>query len=390
MFFGSAVRHLALPLTAVIALEVTPAQMGILVMLQTLPTLVVSLFAGVWIDRARRRPIMVAGIVLRALLLALVPLLWFSDALRIGHLYVISCALGAISVVSIIAARAYLPWLLPPEQLVRANSRIEVSASVAQFAGPGIGGLLVAWLTAPLALALDAIGLLAGAYCIATIRRKEPVPEPRPDRPPVLRQIREGLRLVLTHGVLRPIVLCGASHNFCSQMIVALQLLYMTRVLEIGPALLGLILAASGPSAMLGASMAPRIAARLGTGRALMLSQILTGIARLLIPLAAGPRPAVIATLAVSELLLGFARPLFNVTQISLRQQATEPHLQGRVNASFSFLLWGVPPLGAAVGGLLATYYGMRPVLLGAAVGVLAAALWLRAPGLRKQTRTAQ
>ena len=126
---------------------------------------------------------MVGGIMLRSMLLALVPILWFSDALRIGHLYVISCASGAITTVTAIAARAYLPWLLPPHQLVRANSRIEVSASVAQFAGPGFGGLLVAWLTAPLALALDAIGLLGGAYCLASIRRKEPVPEPPTDRP---------------------------------------------------------------------------------------------------------------------------------------------------------------------------------------------------------------
>lgn len=384
-FFGSAVRGVALPLTAVLLLEATPAQMGVLVMLQTLPTLFVSLLAGVWVDRVRRRPLMVGGNVVRAALLATVPLLAAAGTLRMAHLYAVSCALGAVAVFSTIAARAYLPWLLPPQELVRANSRLELSGSIAHLAGPGLGGYLVRFLTAPVALALDAVALLAGAACLAGVRKKEPLPEPRERH--VVADIREGLRIVFTHGVLRPIVLCGAFHNFCSQMIVALQILYMNRVLELDAGLIGLVLAASGPGALVGAATAPRIARRIGLGPTLLWAQVLTGVARFGIPLAAGPKPLVLAVLVLSEFLLGVARPLFNVNQISLRQRAVPGSLQGRVNASFSFLLWGLPPLGAAFGGWLGTILGMRTTLLAASAGVLLAFLFIALSPLKDPER---
>lgn len=375
-FFGGAVRSLALPLTAVVVLEATPTQMGLLVMLQTLPTLFVSLFAGVWVDRVRRRPIMVGGSLVRAALLIAIPVLATTGSLRMGHLYVVSVGLGSVSIISMIAARAYLAWLVPPEKLVRANSRLELSGSAAHLAGPGLGGVLIAAVTAPVALALDAVAHLIGAACLASIPRREDPPAPREQRK-VFADIREGLRLVLHHAILRPIVLCGASHNFASQMIVALSVLYMTRVLGINAWTLGLIIGAAGPGALLGAAIAPRLADRWGMGRALLFSQVLTGVARVMIPLAAGPKPLVIAILVASELLLGIARPIFNVNQISLRQRSAPGHLQGRINASFSFLLWGLPPLGAAFGGWLASRIGMRPVLLIASGGVFAAALWV-------------
>ena len=373
---GATVREIALPLTAVLLLEATPQQMGLLVMLQTLPTLAVSLFAGVLVDRVRRRPIMVGGDLLRAALLMVVPIAAWRGSLSMMHLYWVSAALGSVTVFSRVAARAYLPWLLPPTQILSANSRLQVSQSVAQVGGPGLGGILVQLMGAPLALVIDAVALVGGAVFFLTIRAKEPKPEPHNRR--VLADIREGLRVVLTHSILRPIVLCGASHNFCSQMIVALQILYMNRVLGLDAYTIGLLFSAAGPGALLGASMAQRIAERIGTGRTLFLSQIVTGIARIAIPLAAGPKPVVIAILVVSEFLLGFARPLFNVTQISLRQRAVKPALQGRVNASFSFLLWGLPPLGAALGGQMGAAIGMRTTLAIAAIGVLAATLWIR------------
>jgi len=375
-FFGGAVRSLALPLTAVLLLDATPAQMGVLVMLQNLPTLFVSLFAGVWIDRARRRPIMVGGSLVRAALLSTIPLLAMTDQLRIEYLYVVSAGLGVATVISAIAARAYLAWLVPPERLVRANSRLELSGSAAHLVGPGLGGALVSALTAPVALAVDAVAHLFGAACLASIPRSEEPPAPR-ERRPVFTEIREGLRLVLHHAILRPIVLCGASHNFASQMIVALSVLYITRVLDISPWVLGLIIGAAGPGALIGSAIAPRLSDRWGMGRALLFSQVLTGFARVLIPLAAGPKPVVIATLVASEFLLGIARPIFNVNQISLRQRSAPGHLQGRVNASFSFLLWGVPPLGAAFGGWLGGVIGMRTCLWIASAGVMAASLFV-------------
>ncbi|MHC4938866.1 MAG: MFS transporter [Planctomycetota bacterium] len=380
-FFGSAIRGIAMPLTAVLLLDATPMQMGVLVMLQTLPTLFVSLLAGVWVDRVRRRPIMVGGNVLRACLLASIPLLAWSGELHIVHLYVVSFLLGGIAVLSTVAARAYLPWLLPPHELVRANSRLEISGSMAHLAGPGIGGYLVKLVSAPAALLIDAFALLAGAISIASIRRTEPVPDPKPRH--VWSDIKQGLRIVLTHGVLRPIILCGASHNFCSQMIVALQILYMNRALGLDAGWIGLVIAASGPGALLGAASAPSIARRIGMGPTLKWAQVLTGIARLGVPLAGGP--LVIPILMASEFLLGFARPLFNINQISLRQRAVPGELQGRVNASFAFLLWGLPPLGAAFGGWLGEWIGMRTCLFVAAAGVLGATAFIQFSPLRNR-----
>jgi len=386
MFFGQAVRTIALPLTAVVLLEATPTQMGLLVMLQNLPTLFVSLFAGVWIDRRKRRPILVGGTLIRAVLLATIPVLAATGSLRMAHLYVVSAGLATASVVTAIAGRAYLAWLVPPEQLVRANSRLEFSGSSAHLAGQGLGGALVSLVTAPIALAIDAVALLFGAGCLATIPQEEEPPAPREKRH-VFEEIREGLRVVLHNAILRAIVLCGASHNFASQMIVALAILYMTRTLGIAPWTLGLILAASSPGALIGSAIAPRLANRWGIGRALLFSQVLTGVARLMIPMAAGPKPVVIGILVASEFLLGIARPIFNVNQISLRQRSAPGHLQGRINASFSFLLWGLPPIGAAFGGWLASRIGMRPCLWIAASGVMAASLWITFSDLGRAPR---
>jgi len=381
-FLGGAVRGIALPLTAVLYLDADPVQMGLLVTLQTLPTLFVSMLAGVYVDRVRRRPILVGCNAGRALLLLTVPVLAWRGSLAMPHLYAVSFALGGLAVLSTIAARAYLPWLLPPQELVAANSRLEVSHSVAHLGGQGLGGWLVSLLTAPVALLLDSIALLSGALCFARIPRTEPTPQRRPRR--ILADIREGLAVVFRHPLLRPIVLCGATHNFCSQMIVAVQILYMFRVLRIDPGLIGIVLGASGPGALLGAAAAPRFAHRLGLGRTLLVAQLLTGIARLAIPLAGGPRALLFATLLAAEFTLGFARPLFNVNQISLRQRAVDGSLQGRVNASFAFVLWGVPPLGAAAGGLLASFLGMRESLFVASIGVAAAAAFVQWSPLRK------
>lgn len=355
--------------------------MGWLTAAQNLPMVFLGLAAGVWIDRVRRRPVLVLTDFAQAALLATIPLAALLGFLRIGLLYAVAFGTGACAVLAAVADRAYLPSLLPREELVGGNSRIQFSISLARTAGPGLGGLLVQWLTAPVAIVVDIASFVASGLLKRSIRHVEPVPEGR-DRP-LLRGVVEGLRHVARHALLRPLVLCGATHNFCSTMIVAVYVLYLTKGLGMTPALLGLVLLAGGVGSIVGSLGASDVARRAGIGPALILSQAATGIARLLIPLAMGPRAAVIACLVLSELLLGAMRAIFNITQISLRQAITPMEVQGSVNASIGFLLWALTPLGALAGGTLGAAIGVRPTLWIAASGVLLSTLLALVSDLR-------
>jgi predicted MFS family arabinose efflux permease len=317
--------------------------------------------------------VLVASDLARAALLAAIPVAFLLDRLDIRILYAVAFGTGSFALLAAVAERAYLPTLLPREDLVAGNSRTHFSASLARTAGPGLAGLLVQWLTAPVAILVDIASFVASGLLVRSIRHAEPKPEARDRR--ILPGGIEGLRHVARHPVLRPLVVCGATHNFCSTMIVAVYLLYLTKSLGMTPALLGLVLLAGGVGSVAGSLLAGDATRRIGIGPVLILSQAVTGVARLLIPLAAGPRGVVIACLMLSELLLGAMRSIFNITQISLRQAITPAEVQGRVNASIGFLLWALTPLGALAGGFLGAAIGIRPTLWIAASGVLGSTL---------------
>jgi predicted MFS family arabinose efflux permease len=359
-----------LPLAAVLLLEADAREMGWLVAAQNLPMVCFGLLTGVWVDRARRRPILVATNFGQAALLAVIPAAAFLDQLSLPLLAAVAFGASSLSNVGSVADRAYLPSLLPREQLVAANSRIQFSFSLSRTVGPGAAGLLVQWLTAPVAILVDVVTFVIAGALIGSIRHAERVPPPSADSR-VVAGIVEGMRRVVRDPVLRPLVLCGAAHNICSTAIVAVYVLYLTRTLGIGPTLLGAILVAGGIGALLGSMVSARVTDRFGIGPALIGSQAVTGFARLLIPLAAGPLPVVVAILAVSELVLGAMRAIFNITQISLRQTVTEPAYQGRVNATIAVLLWAFTPLGALAGGYLGDAIGINATLWIAAGGVL-------------------
>jgi predicted MFS family arabinose efflux permease len=347
--------------------------MGWLSASKNLPMVLFGLAAGAWIDRVRRRPVLVTSDLARAALLSAIPVAWALDGLDIRILYAVAFGTGSFALLAAVAERAYLPTLLPREDLVAGNSRTHFSASLARTAGPGLAGLLVQWLTAPVAILVDIASFVASGLLVRSIRHAEPKPEARDRR--ILPGGIEGLRHVARHPVLRPLVVCGATHNFCSTMIVAVYLLYLTKSLGMTPALLGLVLLAGGVGSVAGSLLAGDATRRIGIGPVLILSQAVTGVARLLIPLAAGPRGVVIACLMLSELLLGAMRSIFNITQISLRQAITPAEVQGSVNASIGFLLWALTPLGAIAGGFLGERLGVRPTLWIAGSGVLASTL---------------
>ena len=374
-FVGSAVTRVALPLTAVLVLDASAAEMGWLTAAQHLPMAIFGLVAGVWVDRMRRRPILVAADLLRGLLLATVPVAYALGGLSLAQLLVVAFGTGSLYVVAAVADRAYLPTLLDKAQLVRGNSRIWFSMSVAQTAGPGLAGLLVGWLTAPFAIAVDAVSFGAAAALLLSIRDREARPPHRGAH--VVADIRDGIEFVRRHPLLRPLVIGGAIHNICSTMIVAVYFVYLPRDLLVGPELLGGILLTSGLGALIGSSLSPRVTRGIGIGPTLVVTQLFTGVSRLLIPLAAGPLWAVVAVLVASEVLLGAMRPMFNIAQISLRQAIIPADAMGRVNATIGFVLWGLTPLGALAGGYLGEAIGLRLTLAIAGAGVLLATGWL-------------
>ena len=383
-FVGSQVTDLALPLTAVILLDASAQQMGLMTAIGFVPFLIVGLLAGVWVDRARRRPILVATDLVSAIVVLVVPLAAVLDLLRIELLYAVVFVLGFIGVIQPVAYQSFIPTLVGRERLVEANARMEASSSVAGIVGPGIGGALVQIVTAPIALIIDSVSYVVSALFIGSIRVEEPPPIPDAERAGIRQQIGEGLRLVAATPILRSLVTCGSIHNFFSRMIDALFVLYAVDSLRLEPAVIGLVFAAGGPGALLGALAVQRLGGRIGVGWTIVLTQVLTGVARLLIPLAGGPVWLTIAVLAASEFLLGFVRIAFNVTQVSLRLAITPDRMHGRVNASMRFIMWGVTPFGALAGGLLAsTGLGLRGTLIVAGLGVLVATVPLLARPLR-------
>lgn len=374
---GSQISLLALPLIAVVLLEADAAEMGILTAAGYVPFIIVGLQAGVWVDRMRRRPLLIWSNLLTAALLLTIPVAAVLGVLRLEQLYVLALLIGAIHVVSDVAEQSFLPSLVDRSRLPAANARLTGSESVAQIVGPSAAGLLIQVLTAPIAILVDAASFVVSAVLLAGMRTTEPPPLPVERRGDMRGLVIEGLRHVTSHRLLRPIFSCGATHNFFRRAIEALFVLYAVDQLGFDPLALGIILAAGGPGSLLGAVVAVPLARRMGVGPTIAWMQVLTGIACFAAPLAAGPEWMTIGLLALGQALLGIARPVFNIAQLSLRQAITPERLQGRVNATMRFIMWGVTPVGALAGGLAGTTLGLRPTLFVASIGVLVAAVWI-------------
>jgi MFS family permease len=376
--FGSEISQLAIPLTAALVLNASAFQMGLLGTFEFAPFLLLSLFAGVWVDRLRRKPILIVADIGRALLLGSIPLAAVLGVLRIEQLYVVGFCTGILTVLFDVADQSYLPALVSRGHLVEGNSKLEMSRSVAQIAGPGVGGALVQLVSAPIAILVDAVSFLASAVCLATIRAREAAPVRHAHGGgSIWAELREGLVVVLGNPHLRSIAGCTATTNLFGNGMMAVYVLYATRELGIGPALLGIILAAGGPGALLGALLAGRMANRFGLGATIIGASLVGGLANLLVPLASGPELAIAALLLLASFVGGISNPVYNINQVSLRQAITPDRLQGRMNASVRFIVWGTIPIGALIGGALGDAIGLRPTLaLMAACSVLAT-LWI-------------
>lgn len=374
--FGTQIATLALPLTAALTLGASPLQMGMLATAGQLPFLLCSLPLGVWVDRAaRRRPLLVAADLGRGLVLAVVPLAAFLGALRIELLYATALLAGCLSVLFDIAHMSYVPALVGRERLTASNSKIQISYSTAESAGPGLAGILIQLVTAPFAMIGAASAFLASALLLASIKQPEDARNGHPPHEGFRKEVTDGLRALLGHPLLRPIALTSGAATFFIEGARALYVLFAARELGLSATAIGVILVAGGATAVPGAMLAGRAANRFGFGTAVFCGWLIEGAALLLIPLAAGPLAILI--LAGAQAIGGFAGAIANVNQWSLRQIVTPDHLQGRVTASHRCVVYGAGAMGALGAGVLASAFGMRPALLACAAGASLAPLTL-------------
>jgi predicted MFS family arabinose efflux permease len=368
--FGQQVTLLALPLVAVLALSASAFEVGLLFTLTTSAFLLVGLPAGAWVDRLRRRQLLIVADLARAALLASIPIAWWAGALTLWQLYLVALISGVFTVFFDVAYQSYLPHLIGRDKLVEGNTKLEGVRAVSQVAGPGLAGQLIQLLTAPVALLLDAIAMALSAIFVARIRKREEKPERRPDAH-LLREIGEGLRFVLGHRLLRAIAACTATANLWLAAYAAMVLVFLARELELSEGTIGLVFMFGGAGGVAGFLVVRRVVSWVGQGPAIWMAVAFTTPFGLLMPIA---QPGLLLWLAAAgQFMVAVGIVVYNVTQVSFRQGLTPDRLLGRMNATMRFLVWGTMPLGGIAGGAIGQWVGVREALAVAALGSMLA-----------------
>ncbi|MCO7222193.1 MFS transporter [Klenkia sp. PcliD-1-E] len=372
---GTQVVGVALPVVAVAVLSASPLEMGVLTALETAAFLLIALPAGAWVDRWRRQRVLVRADTVRALALATIPVAYLLDALTLGQLYVVAAVVGTATVFFDVAYQSYLPTIVDRSQLTDGNGKLEISRAVAQVAGPGLTGVLLRVLAAPVLLVVTALGYLLSALFVSRIRHVDVVPD-RSTRRRLREEIAEGLGFVVRHRLLRRIVACTGTGNLFGSITGTLLALYVLRTLGLSESTLGFVLSAGAAGGLLGAVTAAPLGRLVGDGRAICLSAVGFGSFAALTPLAAALHgPARVAVLVAGGVGASWAVVVYNVLQVSFRQRLCPPRLLGRMNASVRFIVFGTMPLGGLLGGVLGTAIGVVPALWVAVAGQLLAAV---------------
>lgn len=383
--FGTRVSYLALPLLAVSYLHATTFEVALLRTAQTAAYLLLGLQAGAWIDRTRRGPIVVAADLGRAAVLAWVPIGAALGVLTMWQLDVVVGLAGVLTVFFDVARRSYLAHLVPAADLVEANTKLATNMSVAAVCAPALGGGLVQWIGAPFAIAVDAASYLWSGLWLRGMRTPEPPP---PEPPPATsarrglgREIGEGLRLVFGHPVLRALGLHDACVSLCQSVNTAVVIVFLVRQVHLSAGAIGVLNTVGLLGAIASAALTRRVADRVGRARLLWIVGIVIGVGLLLEALTAPGWRLVFAV--ASTFLTSAGIIVLNIVESSYQQAVCPPRLRGRMNATGSFLVWGVIPLGSVLGGVLGTAFGPRPTLWIAGAGALAASAWLLCSPLR-------
>ncbi len=372
--FGAQITNLALPLTAALLLHATPMQMGILVALETLPFALVSLHAGVLLDRVRKLPVIVFSDVSRAVALLVVPLAAFGGVLSMEVLYVVGFFVGVQNVVGGAAHQVTLAQLAGRRRLVEANAKISLGETSSALVGPGLAGALIQLVTAPFAILLDALAFLGSALLLRGVKAPHDVPYRGP-RASVHAEIVEGLKLVWRNQTLLALAIVAGLWQLLHHMQVAVLVLFATRDLGLSAGAIGFAYMFGGLGCVLAAAMAERMSKRFGVGNAILLGLMLTVAGWVAYGLIGGPVWFATIALGLGMLLFDFGGVTWGINYLALRQAITPDRLLGRMTATMRFLTVAAAPVGSLAGGALATAVGLRGTLWTIALlGVLLAA----------------
>jgi MFS family permease len=380
---GSAVTQLALPLTAVVLLRASTFEVGLLTSAATAAFALIALPAGVIVDRRTKRGIMLACDAARALIIGSVPLAWALGVLTLWQLYVVALAAGVATVFFDVSYQSYLPVLLRAEHLMDGNGKLGATQSFAQFAGPGLGGGLVAAAGAAGAMTADAVSYVVSVASLLAIRiREQSAESPAAARRNLRAEIAEGLKFVVGHPILRKIVACTGTSNLFSAMAGAVEIVYLVRVLHVRPAFTGVLFAISAVGGVAGGIAAGRLARRIGSARIIWFSILVFGLPQILAALAEPGWLVVLFPIGYATMF--FSAVVYNVAQVSYRQAVCPPRLMGRMNAAARWIVWGTMPLGGVIGSALGATIGIRPTLWIGFAGSWVAGFWVYFSPLRR------
>lgn len=367
---GSQFTLLVFPLLAATTLDASPVAVGALGAVGALPHLLFGFFAGAWVDRLRRKPILIAADIARCVLLLSVAFAAYRGDLSVIFLVGVAFLIESCTVFFDLAYVAYVPTLVSKDRLVGANSRLEASASASQIVGPALGGAAIRLLGAPVALLFDSISYLASAVLLTRIRARE-VPPARTGDSHIVTEIREGLHLLWSNQVLRGLALAHGLVNLGGYIFFAVYILYMVRVLHLDPGAIGLVLASGGVGALAGAIAATPAERRWGTAPVLVGSLVMFGVTGMTVPMAVLFPAIALPMIVASEVLQWFAILVFSINAVTVRQSISPPQMLGRINGSMRVLTFGLRTVASLLGGLLGSRIGLPATLVVGAFGML-------------------
>ncbi|HWV23821.1 MAG TPA: MFS transporter [Thermomicrobiales bacterium] len=385
--FGTQLSIVALPLIAALMLNATPFEMGLLTAAGQFPRLVIGFFAGAWVDRLRRQPIMRTMDFGRAITYAMIPIAAMAGILDFWLLLTIALIGGCQAVFFDAAWSAFIPHIVERKHLSDANGKLMASVSLAQVLGPALAGTLIAWLTGPMVMTITALTFALSGWFITMIRTEEPRrPKDAGNPTRLIQEVREGFQELLGSKVVRPLTTSAAVLNLGGWIFLSVYVLYMADDLGLSSTGIGLVFACGGAGALVGSMIAAPLAVRFGVGRSILVGAIVFGFGNLLVPLAILVPDHALPLVVASETIAWLSLQVFNINRFSLRQALTPDHLLGRVSSSTMTIIGGVQMVGSLLGGIIGQVFSVHVALVIGTIGMFMAAWWIwdsPVPGIR-------